>query len=127
MTAVAPVLASNGRSAIGECRPISRAGSGPSPSLQRAARAAGDAPTLLSHESPRAILQAREPSFRQDRLWLSPTSIAFNLRGCGRAMLPAICHSASGGRTLGGMVPAHPGDRTAAAFPGSGKARCLFR
>jgi hypothetical protein len=60
-------------------------------------------------------------------LSVEPSSIALTYGGGRVGMLPATGHSASGGRALGGMLTAHPGDLTPAAFPGSGTARCLFR
>jgi hypothetical protein len=56
---------------------------------------------------------------------VEPTSIAFELRGCGRTgMLPSTCHSASGGRALVGMQTADPRRPDPGGFPRVGTARC---
>jgi hypothetical protein len=46
--------------------------------------------------------------------------------GCGRTgVLTPICHSASGGRALGGMLTANPPATGPGGFPGSGTTRCV--
>jgi hypothetical protein len=125
MTAVTPLSASRGRSGIGQCRPTAEQ-EVVSRHRCRGRRGAGDVPTLSRHESyapfcgQGAFVPTRQVAAGRPRF-------AFKLRGCGRTeKFPAISLRPLAVERLAACQRL-TGDRTPAAFPGSGTARCLFR